>query len=81
MGLSDSFYSNTASYRLLLTSYWIWAYWINLFAWLLRSLNVNEFQSPKWDEVQGNGLTAGENILIQFGFTLNGEPFTYSWVW
>lgn len=52
-----------------------------MFAWLLRTLNVNEFQSPKWAEVQENGLTAGENILVQFGLLLNGEPFTYSWVW
>jgi hypothetical protein len=65
------------SYR----SYWIWAYWINFVAWLLRSLSVNEFQSEKWDTVEENGNTQGENTLILFGFTLNGEPFAFPWVW
>jgi hypothetical protein len=63
-------------------SYWIWAYWINLFARLLRSLNVNEFQSKKWDTIEGDGNTQGENILSLFGLTLaKGEPFTFPWVW
>jgi len=53
-----------------------------VFAWLLRSLVVNEFQSGKWDEVEENGYTAGENILVRFGFTLaDGEPFDFLWVW
>jgi len=61
--------------------YWIWAYWINMFAWILRGLVVNTYQSGKFDEVQENGNTEGENILIQFGFLFNGEPFTFVWVW
>lgn len=67
----------------LIPNYWIWVYWINVFAWLLRSLVVNEFQSGKWDDVvELNGYTEGENILVRFGFTLSdGEPFDYVWVW
>jgi hypothetical protein len=30
--------------------YWIWAYWINLFAWVFRGLAVNEYQSGKYDQ-------------------------------
>lgn len=63
-------------------SYWIWAYWINMFAWTLRSLVVNEYTTSKYDELQENGLTAGENILARFGFTDgDGEAFTGEWVW
>lgn len=45
---------------------------------------MNEFQSGKWDDfdVEANDLTAGESILVRFGFTLaDGEPFGYEWVW
>ena len=52
-----------------------------MFAWILRGLVVNEFQSGKYDEVQGNGLTVGENILTQFGMTKDDEPFGFEWVW
>lgn len=63
-------------------SYWIWVYWINVFAWLLRSLVLNEFQSGKWDEEVIDGVTAGDEILVRFGFTdRNGEPYGYEWVW
>lgn len=65
----------------VIPDYWIWAYWINMFAWFFRALVVNEYQSGKYDEEQANGLTEGENILVLFGFTLNDEPFEYEWVW
>lgn len=42
---------------------------------------MNEFDSGKYEEMQGNGLTEGENILIRFGMVHNGEPFTKEWVW
>jgi ABC-type lipoprotein export system ATPase subunit len=50
----------------------------------MRSLVVNEFESGRWDdpvEAEGQIVTGGEIILVRFGFTLNGEPFTYEWVW
>jgi len=62
--------------------YYIWLYWINPFAWLLRGLVVNEFDSGKYDEpVQtGGDETQGEAILINFGFVdANGDPFTLVW--
>ena len=61
--------------------YWIWAYWINIFAWILRGLVINEYQSGKYDQIQENGNTFGENILIRFGFTFEDEPFGFEWVW
>ena len=42
---------------------------------------MNEFDSGKYDELQQNGLSAGENILTRFGMVFNGEPLTYEWVW
>lgn len=45
-------------------------------------LAVNEFTSGKYDEIpEGSDLTTGEELLIRFGFTLNGEPFTSEWRW
>lgn len=62
--------------------YYIWIYWINCFAWLLRGLVLNEFLSGKYDEPSGEmGLSEGELILVRLGFTLDGEPFDYGWVW
>ncbi len=61
--------------------YWIWVYWINMFAWILRGLAVNEFDSGKYDAKGTTGATQGEENLTLFGFTLNGKPFTYEWVW
>jgi ABC-type multidrug transport system ATPase subunit len=66
----------------LIPNYWIWVYWINIFAWLLRSLVVNEFQSGKWSELISSGYTEGDEILIRFGFTdRDGEPYEFVWVW
>ena len=64
-----------------LYSYYIWIYWMNYFAWALRGLAVNEFDSGKYDDLEEGGNTEGENILIRFGFTLNGEAFTFEWAW
>jgi len=66
----------------VIPNYWIWAYWINLLAWMLRSLILNQFLSGAYDTIQPDGRTIGENILSRFGFVRsNGEPFTYAWVW
>ena len=64
--------------------YYIWIYWGNYFAWALRALCVNEFQSGQYDNIMegSGGLTQGEQILIQFGITDgNGDPYTSEWVW
>lgn len=43
---------------------------------------VNEFDSGKYNGPSGEeGITQGEAILMQYGFSLNGEPFTYVWAW
>lgn len=63
--------------------YYKWVYWLNYFAWALRGLAVNEFDSGKYDEIvpgTGTDTTEGEQLLTRFGFTLpNGEPFTRIW--
>jgi ABC-type multidrug transport system ATPase subunit len=63
--------------------YFIWIYWINFFAWILRGLAVNEFDSGKYDDEAetSEGLTEGELILTRFGFTINDDPFSREWVW
>lgn len=65
----------------VIPAYWIWAHWINIFAWILRGLVVNEYQSGKYNQMLDNGFTVGENVLIRFGFTFDGQPFGYEWVW
>ena len=61
--------------------YYIWIYWMNFMAWLLRGLAVNEFDSGAYDTIVPElNVTKGEAILTQFGFTLNDEPFTYEWI-
>jgi hypothetical protein len=45
-------------------------------------LVVNEFTTSKYDVLQPNGMTVGENVLILFGFKdANGDPYTTEWVW
>jgi len=63
--------------------YYIWIYWINLFAWTIRAVVINEFESGEYDEVVNpqTGETQGEAIMRQFGFTLDGEPFHFVWTW
>lgn len=72
------------AYTDVIPDYYIWVYWCNFFAWSLRSLAVNEFQSGKYDNttISGGDETDGELILTQFGFlTPGGEPFTFEWAW
>ena len=63
--------------------YYVWIYWSNFFAWALRGLAVNEFQSGKYDNiVPGTDVTEGERILEQFGFVdPAGDAFTHEWAW
>lgn len=66
----------------VIPDYWIWAYWINMFAWTLRSLVVNEHTANQYDAIQQNGYTLGENILSRFEFTDgDGEAYTEEWMW
>jgi len=62
--------------------YYIWIYWGNCFAWLLRGFIINEFISGAYNEPGPTpGYTQGEYILVRFGMTINGEPFTFDWLW
>ena len=98
----------------VIPDYYIWIYWMNMFAWVIRCVQemghvyfiisdmayktlfisylillmrqsavaINEYQSDEYNEViSEDGTTEGEMILSIFGFTLNGEPFEYVWVW
>ncbi len=56
-------------------------YWLNMFAWMLRGLAVNEFDSGKYDTAGSTGGTEGDEYLTLYGLTLNGTPFTFAWVW
>ena len=42
---------------------------------------MNEFESGAYDSPAQDDLTVGETLLVRFGFTLDGEPFSYAWVW
>ena len=53
--------------------YYIWIYWMNLFAWVIRGVIVNEYQSGEHEN--------GEQVLERFGFVINGEPFEFVWVY
>jgi len=69
--------------------YWIWLYWLNIFAWAFRGLVVNEYDSGKYSEnsgqydpTTGKNLTKGELILAQSGFIDNeGGTYTYEWAY
>jgi hypothetical protein len=59
-----------------------------MFAWILRGLVVNEFDSGKYDELVNSTspdgqmitITQGEAIIIQFGFAdSNDEAYTSEW--
>ena len=53
-----------------------------MFAWVIRAVAINEYQSEEYSEVvSDDGTTQGEAILERFGFTINGEPFGYEWIW
>ena len=55
--------------------YYIWIYWINIFAWVIRAVIVNEYQSGFYDDVVDpqSGITEGEAVLERFGFSFKGE--------
>lgn len=67
--------------------YWIWLYWINIFAWAFRGLIVNEYDSGKYDgdsgqydASMGRNLTFGELVLTNTGFVdRTGDPYTFEW--
>lgn len=63
--------------------YYIWIYWINLFAWIFRGIVINEFLSPTYDQVVDDvdGTTEGEEIMKRYGYTFHGEPFEFIWIW
>lgn len=62
--------------------YYIWIYWMNLFAWVIRAVTINEYQSDEYSSiVESDGTTEGEAILMRFGFTFKGEAYEYVWVW
>ncbi|KAG7350244.1 ABC-2 type transporter-domain containing protein [Nitzschia inconspicua] len=65
----------------VIPKYWIWVYWINIFAWAYRGLTVNEYMSGKYDfESQVPGLTQGELVLTQLGFVdRNGQAYGFEW--
>lgn len=66
----------------VIPSYYIWIYWMNLYAWVIRAVVINEFQSGSYDAiVSQDGTTLGEAILERFGFVIKGEAFEYVWVW
>lgn len=53
-----------------------------MFAWVIRAVAINEYQSEEYSEVVSeDGTTQGEVILERFGFSLKGEPFGYEWIW
>jgi len=64
--------------------YYKWIYWINLFAWTIRAVVINEYQSGKYDDIvnEDTGQTQGEAIMAQFGFELgDGESYELVWTW
>ena len=65
----------------VIPGYWIWAYWMNVFAWILRSLAVNEYQSGKYNDLTPSGETEGSQVLMNFGFSQDDEAFEFEWVW
>jgi ABC-type multidrug transport system ATPase subunit len=54
-------------------NYFQWLYWWNPFAWVYRSLMVNEFRSGRWSDP--------DTILENAGFMdPSGEPFSAKWI-
>jgi ABC-type multidrug transport system fused ATPase/permease subunit len=56
-----------------------------MFAWILRGLVVNEFDSGKYNELvnitsSDDPVTEGDAIIIRFGFTdRNDDAYTFEW--
>jgi len=59
----------------VIPNYWIWLYWLNYFAWMLRAVLINQYGSGKFGE-------EGELILIGLGFSdKDGQAYQFIWVW
>ena len=61
---------------------WIWFYWINPIAYVLRSVTVNEFLAPDYDFPVC--LNAGCTLTQRFGDLVlesRGNPTEQVWVW
>lgn len=58
--------------------WWIWAYYISPFAWCMRAVVINEFTSPRWQELPAENAsgTLGDQALLSFDFFLSR-----SWIW
>mmetsp|Transcript_4399 Transcript_4399/g.11080 ORF Transcript_4399/g.11080 Transcript_4399/m.11080 type:complete len:1493 (+) Transcript_4399:44-4522(+) len=53
--------------------FYLWAYWINPYAWANRALVINEFSSDRWEDP--------DEILIRLGYTLPRSNEAYSTEW
>jgi len=68
-------------------AYWIWLYWVNIFAWGFRGLIVNEYDSGKYDQITditylGKNLTVGQVVIRNIGFVdESAEPYSFEWAW
>ncbi|KAK9815874.1 hypothetical protein WJX72_011087 [[Myrmecia] bisecta] len=60
--------------------WWIWAYWINPYAWGLRALSINEFHSTKWD-TDVNNLDGTNGRLGSVMLQLYDVQQGFGWVW
>ena len=56
---------------------------MNLFAWVIRAVVINEYKSEEFSqESNESGFTDGDVVLQQLGFVFrDDEPFEYVWVW
>ncbi|CEG39520.1 atp-binding cassette superfamily [Plasmopara halstedii] len=70
-----------------LPDYLIWIYWLDPFAWCIRSLSVNQYLASKFDVCVYNGidyctqfnLTVGEYSLGVFDLQTGSEWIWYGW--
>jgi hypothetical protein len=62
---------------------WIWAYWINPYAWGLRALAINEFHSSAWDDLVSdpNNPTGPVQPLGIIMLGLYDVYTDFAWVW
>ena len=59
----------------IIPPYYIWIYWSNIFAWIIRAIIVNEYQSGYYDDVVDphSGTTEAEAVMERFGFSFKGK--------
>ena len=63
---------------------WIWFYWINPVAYVLRSVTINEYLAPDYDFLVCVNPGAGCTVFERFGdqvLTSRGNPTEQVWVW